>query len=644
MVHGVSKPRSGGVLPDVPAHAAPPRPDVLLRHALPAARRPARRPCPLRLRARRGRDRRRARRPPAGPPRRAALDAWQAELERGLAAGRSRPPGHRRARRRRRRATACRCTCSRATWTRCASTATSPCGSPRAPSSTTTWRAARRPSGASWPRCSARREPEEVARLGVAFQLTNFIRDVRDRLGRWTASTCPGCPRTTCAPAPPASRLRERVAQEVARARGLFAETAGVAPGAGARRCAAACAWRARSTRACSTASSATATTCSARGRACARGRRGARGALGAMTRRRRGAPTSSSAARRSPASPSRASWPAPAPTCSSSTATRSARARPRPARRRRRGCTPWASRAPIRRELPAMTFTTPHGTRALPAAVELVGLRLPRAVRGCCGRSAATRASRRAKVERARGRRRVGAPTAATCEAPLVVDAMGWRRVLDRPAPPAARRAAEPRPRGPSRTPRATATPSTSGSSARSCAAATAGACPPAARRASAWAPTTRASTSARRPTRSPPASTRRPCATRATGSRTACARPTDGEVLYVGDSAGHCFPLSGEGIRTAFYFGIAAGRELRRRARRREDRASARWPTTPPSTTPTRAPSARALRLQRLVPALPPRVLTARCCGRSAPQPLVDRAFGWYLEQAHPRLAEQS
>ena len=30
---------------------------------------------------------------------------------------------------------------------------------------------------------------------------------------------------------------------------------------------------------------------------------------------------------------------------------------------------------------------------------------------------------------------------------------------------------------------------------------------------------------------------------------------------MFYVGDSAGHCFPLSGEGIRTAFYFGIAAG-----------------------------------------------------------------------------------
>ena len=34
---------------------------------------------------------------------------------------------------------------------------------------------------------------------------------------------------------------------------------------------------------------------------------------------------------------------------------------------------------------------------------------------------------------------------------------------------------------------------------------------------------------------------------------------------VFFVGDSAGHCLPLSGEGIRTAFYFGIACGRELR-------------------------------------------------------------------------------
>jgi flavin-dependent dehydrogenase len=34
---------------------------------------------------------------------------------------------------------------------------------------------------------------------------------------------------------------------------------------------------------------------------------------------------------------------------------------------------------------------------------------------------------------------------------------------------------------------------------------------------------------------------------------------------VFFVGDSAGHCLPLTAEGIRPAFYFAIALGRELR-------------------------------------------------------------------------------
>src|SRR3954453_22197745 len=34
---------------------------------------------------------------------------------------------------------------------------------------------------------------------------------------------------------------------------------------------------------------------------------------------------------------------------------------------------------------------------------------------------------------------------------------------------------------------------------------------------------------------------------------------------VFFAGDSAGHCLPLTAEGIRTAFYFGIACGRDLR-------------------------------------------------------------------------------
>ncbi|MEA2315214.1 MAG: hypothetical protein QOI03_1906 [Solirubrobacteraceae bacterium] len=35
--------------------------------------------------------------------------------------------------------------------------------------------------------------------------------------------------------------------------------------------------------------------------------------------------------------------------------------------------------------------------------------------------------------------------------------------------------------------------------------------------------------------------------------------------EVFFAGDSAGHCLPLTAEGIRTALYFGLACGRELR-------------------------------------------------------------------------------
>jgi flavin-dependent dehydrogenase len=40
---------------------------------------------------------------------------------------------------------------------------------------------------------------------------------------------------------------------------------------------------------------------------------------------------------------------------------------------------------------------------------------------------------------------------------------------------------------------------------------------------------------------------------------------RATESAVFFAGDSAGHCLPLTAEGIRTALYFGIACGRELR-------------------------------------------------------------------------------
>jgi flavin-dependent dehydrogenase len=53
---------------------------------------------------------------------------------------------------------------------------------------------------------------------------------------------------------------------------------------------------------------------------------------------------------------------------------------------------------------------------------------------------------------------------------------------------------------------------------------------------------------------------------------------RPATNEgILFVGDSAGHCLPLTAEGIRTAFYFGLAAGRELRAVVEGRQSRDEA-------------------------------------------------------------------
>jgi flavin-dependent dehydrogenase len=112
-----------------------------------------------------------------------------------------------------------------------------------------------------------------------------------------------------------------------------------------------------------------------------------------------------------------------------------------------------------------------------------------------------------------------------------------------------------------------------------------------------------------------------------------------TDDGVFFAGDAAGHCFPLSGEGIRTAFYFGIACGRELRAVVEGRRSREEALERYAAFSRRHGR-PFRRALALQRLVPALHPRALTLALRVLGA-KPLTDRAFGWYLEQAHPRFA---
>jgi digeranylgeranylglycerophospholipid reductase len=111
------------------------------------------------------------------------------------------------------------------------------------------------------------------------------------------------------------------------------------------------------------------------------------------------------------------------------------------------------------------------------------------------------------------------------------------------------------------------------------------------------------------------------------------------DARTFFVGDSAGHCLPLSGEGIRPAFYFGTACGRELRDvLGGRRDARAAlARYGDFS-------ARHAGAYRLllrgQRVLPRVPPRVLTAALRVLSRPA-AVRRAFTWYLDQAPPSFA---
>jgi menaquinone-9 beta-reductase len=114
---------------------------------------------------------------------------------------------------------------------------------------------------------------------------------------------------------------------------------------------------------------------------------------------------------------------------------------------------------------------------------------------------------------------------------------------------------------------------------------------------------------------------------------------RATEGGVFFAGDSAGHCLPLSAEGIRTALYFGIALGRELRGVVEGRQSREQAaanyaefhdsherkfRW----------------MLRVQRLIPRIPPRVL-GPAIRLMASKRFLDWSFRHYLNIAPPQFA---
>ncbi|HET8956115.1 MAG TPA: NAD(P)/FAD-dependent oxidoreductase [Solirubrobacterales bacterium] len=112
-----------------------------------------------------------------------------------------------------------------------------------------------------------------------------------------------------------------------------------------------------------------------------------------------------------------------------------------------------------------------------------------------------------------------------------------------------------------------------------------------------------------------------------------------TEGGVFFAGDSAGHCLPLSAEGIRTALYFGIALGRELRSVVEGRQTREQAA--ETYAAFHDTHEWKFRwMLRVQKLIPRIPPRIL-APAIRLMATKRFVDWSFNHYLQIAPPDYA---
>ena len=290
---------------------------------------------------------------------------------------------------------------------------------------------------------------------------------------------------------------------------------------------------------------------------------------------------------RRPDASPG--SWPARARECCCSIATRSASARPRPAASPPPGSSAMGLEGSNRQEFGELVVHTPARHLALRPALDLLDLRLPRAlpllddqndaefetakVNGRTGEDGPHRPRRRLRpADRGRAR--------------LAADSRRGRRL------PAAGRSALARARGASR--RRLATTSRSGSTAATCPPATAGASLRATSSGSASAPSTRASTSRTPPCCWPRTSTSPRFATRATGSRTSSARRPRTGSSSSATPPGHCLPLTAEGIRTAFYFGIKLRRRAARGRRGRAGPRRTRSATTPSSSTRTSGSSA--------------------------------------------------
>jgi flavin-dependent dehydrogenase len=115
---------------------------------------------------------------------------------------------------------------------------------------------------------------------------------------------------------------------------------------------------------------------------------------------------------------------------------------------------------------------------------------------------------------------------------------------------------------------------------------------------------------------------------------------RPVEDRVFFAGDSAGHCLPTTAEGIRTALYFGLACGRELRAvvEGRQDRDRALQRYAVfCDRHLTPFRW----LLRVQTLVSHVNPTPLMTPALRAMTNRRLLAWAFGNYLGIAPPEFA---
>ncbi len=111
-----------------------------------------------------------------------------------------------------------------------------------------------------------------------------------------------------------------------------------------------------------------------------------------------------------------------------------------------------------------------------------------------------------------------------------------------------------------------------------------------------------------------------------------------TEDGLFFVGDSAGHCLPLTAEGIRTALYFGLACGRELRMVLAGQQTKEDALRRYHSFSASHAR-PFRWMLHVQRLIPRVPPRLLGGglRTIERDR---FIAWAFNHYLQVAPPEF----